>query len=235
MIKGLNLRQIKGGCIMKIIVACLLVITFVTATFTGCATTDSRRTKAEGTATGAGIGAVIGGVVGYLIGGKDGAKLLAAMGAATGAAVGYGYGTHVAAEKEKYAKEEDWLDACIASVEKVNQETREYNLRLAGQIKKLETEIMEIRAKYKQGAKKKLVFKAEKNTLDKTKAEAEERLKRARFELENQEKVLSDAKKNSKAGYMAKLDEHIGELKELITELEGQTEALASMSQRMSV
>ncbi len=106
---------------MKGFLAILLILGITVSSLTGCTTlSDSTRTKTEGTAVGAGGGAVIGGIIGAVVGDVG---LGAAIGAAAGAAIGYGYGSHVAGKKAKYAETEDWLDACIVSLDGKNRET----------------------------------------------------------------------------------------------------------------
>src|SRR6266852_3957822 len=85
-----------------------------TALLAGCAT-DRGQTQAEGAGVGALGGAALGALTGYALGGAKGAAIGAAAGAGVGAGAGYVYGTHVANQKEKFAREEDYLDAVINS------------------------------------------------------------------------------------------------------------------------
>lgn len=222
---------------MKQFLAIVLVVMMVTVSISGCTSIkdDRKRTQTEGAAVGAGVGAVVGSVIGYAIGGKRGALAGAAIGAGAGGVAGYAYGTHVADEKEKYAKEEDWLDDCIASAEKVNEDTRQYNNQLAGEIEVLDVETKKLQQDYTQKKVKRAALVQEKKTVDASLVNAQEKLKRARFELENQEQVLADARTNNQSEYEIKLSVEIEKLKGHIAELEAHTEALASMSQRMSV
>ena len=66
-------------------------------------------------------------------------------------------------------------------------------------------------------------------------AQAEEKLKRARYEKENQEQVLAEAKAKGYHPYAKELEDKIVELNGYIFELETQTAALASLSQEMTV
>lgn len=218
---------------MKRIMVSIIALAMVVS---GCAgMSDSNRTKAEGTAVGAGGGALLGAVIGGLAGGSDGALIGAAVGAGTGAAVGYAYGTHVAKQKEKYAKTEDWLDACIASAEQVNQETRAYNLALETDIQTLQAETDSLTIAYAQKKVKKSALQKEKSKIDTKLAEANKKLDRSKFELENQQLATADARKGGQTQQADKLDQEIAQLKETVAELEAQTQSLASMSARMAV
>ena len=113
----------------KIIVGSIGILCLVG--MTGCAQpnmTDSQRTKAEGT----GVGVLAGAALGGIVGGRQGA----AWGAALGGLAGFAIGSHVADQKSKYARAEDWLDASIAEAVKVNKGMRAYNKKLAKEIAK---------------------------------------------------------------------------------------------------
>ncbi len=115
-----------------VLLSCMILLS-------GCAgMSDADRTRAEGAGAGAGAGAIAGALLGQLIGGDTESTLLgAAIGGAIGAAAGHAYGNHVAGQKAKYAKTEDWLNACIASAEQVNNEMKTYNRKLAGEVVQL--------------------------------------------------------------------------------------------------
>lgn len=225
--------------IMKKAVMIIMMFAIVIPGISGCANIrdDKERTQTEGALAGAGTGAVIGALLGGLLGNGEGAAIGAAIGAAAGGAAGYAYGTHVAAEKGKYAKTEDWLDACIASLEETNQETKQYNAQLTKDIADLDTQTAQLKAGYKNKKISKAAMQEEKKKVDFKLAEAKEKLKRANFELENQEKVLAEAKKSAEGqdGIAKKLDSQIASLKKHIGELERNTEELASLSSRMAV
>jgi len=223
---------------MKKIGVLMLVGAFLLSSVTGCANiqNDQTRTKTEGTLVGAGAGAVVGGVLGQLIGGNTTATLVGAgVGALVGSAAGFAYGSHVANEKAKYAKQEDWLNACIASAQQVNADTRAYNDRLASEVRSLDAETKRLAQAYDQKRAQKSQLLAEKKKVDASLAAAKQKLERAKYELSSQQKVLAEAKSAGKAQHAAKLDQQINQLKAQIAELEGHTQSLASMSARMSV
>lgn len=108
--------------------ALILSLTFIGA----CANIadDRTRTQTEGTLAGAGIGAVLGAAIGAATGGSRGALTGALIGVGVGGAAGWAYGTSVANKKADYASEEEWLAACLAEAQGVNQQTAAYNQRL---------------------------------------------------------------------------------------------------------
>jgi len=218
---------------MKKVIAVVIMVCLLS----GCATgmSDSSRTKAEGAAAGAGAGALLGGLIGALSGGGDEALVGAAIGAGVGGLAGFAYGSHVAKQKEKYASEEEWLDACIASAQKVNQETRAYNADLKQDLSTLEAETGALIAAYEHKEEQKESIIEEKEKVDTRLAEATKVLERARFELKNQELALADAHESGQQVQAEEMDSQIAQLEEAVAELEGHTESLASISARMAV
>lgn len=200
----------------------LLFSTVIIVSLTGCTNqpdmTDSQRTKAEGT----GVGAIGGALLGSLFGGKKGA----AWGAALGGVAGYAYGSHVANEKEKYARKEDWLNACISSAKKVNKNTRSYNAKLSREISKTKKLV----SLYKQNKVSKEKVRAQKQLIDKERKNAKNVLKNAQNELHAQQNVLKDSKKTANASETQRLEREISTLKQQIKTLKSNTNALASMS-----
>ncbi|WP_319576592.1 glycine zipper domain-containing protein [uncultured Desulfobacter sp.] len=217
----------------------IILIFAMCLSMAGCATTgssDAQRTRNEGTAVGLGAGALLGGLAGVLIGGDSkGALIGAAIGAAAGGAAGYAYGDHVASQKTKYASEEDWLDQCIASARQVNQETLAYNNQLRTDIAQLDAETQRLEKKYaaRQASKKTLL--AEKTRIDSAIKTTDEKLARARFELDSQKQAVVQVKENSSKDETQALDMEIAKLEGLIKDLEQHSEDLAGLSSRMSV
>ena len=214
-----------------------VLILIMALTLSGCAgMSDSNRTRAEGAGVGAAAGTAIGALLGQIIGGDTGSTLVgAAIGGAIGGAAGLAYGDHVAKQKEKYASQEDWLDACIASAEKVNSETRTYNEKLAADLKSLKKEVADLNKGYKKKKVEKSALVAKKKAIDDRLAESNKQLEVARFELENQEAAAKD---DGNAGSTAKeqaLNKEIAQLKQSISELEQKTTTLASLSASMAV
>ena len=215
----------------------VVALFFAISLIAGCANIkdDSTRTKTEGTMIGAGAGAVVGGLVGYLVGGEKGALIGAGVGAAAGAAGGYAYGDHVAGQKEKYAKEEDWLDACVVEAKKTNQDLIAYNQTLTQQIADVKKETAALRKKYKNSTALQAKLKERQKSVDEMLASTNTKLEFAKKELEAQKYVADDARKNQKSDYAVTMDSEAEQLKVTVAELEKKTKDLASLSASMSV
>ncbi|WDP85674.1 MAG: hypothetical protein HUN05_11475 [Desulfobacter sp.] len=218
----------------------VIAVVLVLALMVGCTTTgttqDGQRTRNEGTAVGAGTGAVLGALVGALVGGDSkGALIGAAVGAVAGGAAGYAYGDHVASKKAEYAKEEDWLDQCIASAQKVNQETLAYNEKIRSDIAILDAETQKLEQQYtaRQTSKERLL--AEKKDIELALKTTNEKLSRAQFELDSQKQAMAQLDPNTPNNQSKDLDAEIAKLETLISELAQHSEDLAGLSGRMSV
>lgn len=78
-------------------------------------------------------------------------------------------------------------------------------------------------------------FQAERTKVDTRLAEANKTLERSKFELQNQEPAVADARQAGRTQQAEQLDKEIAELRKTVGELEGYTRSLASMSSRMAV
>lgn len=203
---------------------------------TGCANmTDSQKTKTQGTGLGAAGGAAIGALAGQLFGGNTKATVIGAgIGAAVGGGAGYLYGNHVANKKSEYASREAYLNACIASVRQVNNDTRQYNVSLKNEIRGIHNDVNRMIASYKKKKIRRSALQKEKNKVEAKLAQAEEKLKRARDEVAIQRGVMNQEKGKSQRE-LAKLNKEVARLEGNIAELEQQTDTLASINQRISL
>ena len=209
----------------------LLSITLITTALSGCATTDSGKTKTQGTVFGAGIGAGLGALLGAAVGGKEGAAKGALLGGALGAAGGFAYGNHVAGKKEKFANQEDYLNAVIAEAEKVNQETRQYNVSLRRDINKLEDETRHVKLAVSRGHANRSVLRKQIQKIEQEEIEAKEQLAKINRELGVQQQVLAESEKErgSSQQQLQQIQQEIALLEENKRELEGNVESLASL------
>lgn len=199
----------------------LSLVSVVIVGMTGCTQpnmTDSQLVKTQAT----GVGALGGAALGGLIGGKDGALL----GAAVGGLAGYAYGSHVADQKSKYARTEDWLNAGIVSAKKVNRQTRSYNSKLSKKI----AESKRLVKQYKQGKISKSKLRAQKKIIDRERQTANKMLKDAQKELAGQQRMLKAAKNEGKNSQARHLAEQIRIMKKQNRDLKNQTKTLASLS-----
>ena len=222
---------------MKRILA--LTIIFIFALSAGCAhiQDDSTRTKAEGTAVGAAGGAAVGAAAGLIAGGGNWKKALvgAAIGAVIGAIAGYAYGDHVASKKKEYATEEDWLNACIAEAQKVQQETAQYNTALAGEIQTMQAETDMLLERYAARQVEGQALESAKEKVDGKQKEAQEKLERVKFEVECQQKAVEQVSGDGQKAQLEKLEQEKAALQKELAQLEAHTSSLASLSSRMTV
>ena len=205
---------------------------------TGCAgiQDDRDRTRSEGAGTGAAVGALTGALLGQVLGGDTRSTVLgAAIGGAVGSIGGYAYGNHVANQKEKYASEEDWLEACIAEAQRTNKAMARYNNELREQIAGLRRDTKALEHQYADAATRKTKLQEKKKAVDGLARAADKELTAARSELAIQNAVVGEARDSGQSDFVQTLDNQLETLKANIRELEKQTEELASMSAAMAV
>ena len=204
----------------------------------GCAT-DSQRTKTEGTLIGAGAGAGVGALIGAAVRGKKGAVLGAKIGAVLGGVGGFAWGNHVASKKEKFASEEDYLDAVITSAREVNDETRQYNVELQNEINRLEHETEQLARKYKQKRVAKATLQERLQEVNAKREEAKKQLAIVESEIQIQQRVLQTEQNNAESAQaksqLASMEAEIAQLEKYRSELELQIDTLAAIGARVSV
>ena len=181
---------------MKKQITCVMLSTVL---FAGCAT-DRGQTQAEGTGAGAVIGALTGALVGYAAGGQKGALIGATAGAGVGAGAGYAYGTHVANQKEKFAKEEDYLDAVIVSAHQMNEQTQQYNASLRSEVDTLDRQTASLVQQYNQKTVQKGTLQKEEQRLATKISEAQKQLQKVSNEVEIQRRVLAQEQGQTVSG-----------------------------------
>jgi hypothetical protein len=200
------------------------------AMLAGCAETqEGRKTQAQGAGLGALLGAALGAGVGAATGGGRGAAIGAAAGAAAGGAAGFAYGTHVAKQKAKYAKAEDWLDACIASARRTNNRAYAFNRKLSSRIAALQQRSKAAVASRDKAAVTQI--RDEINTLQQQgKAEAQN----VDQEVAAQQSALSDSSARSSGNY-GTLQNSVGTLKETKAELGQNLSRLAALENQTNI
>ncbi|MBM9519420.1 hypothetical protein JWG39_06245 [Desulforhopalus vacuolatus] len=219
---------------MKKICCILLSSTLLLSSCAGM--NDSDTTRAQGAGVGAAGGAAAGVLLGQIIGKDSSATLLgAAIGAAMGAGAGYLYGNHVANQKEKFASQEDWLNACIASATRTNQEARAYNNKLAAEITSLQARSRALKRSYKKKIATRGDMLAQKQKVENTLKTAQKNLAKVKYELKEQQTVVQQIKPGESLQQSRILDSRIADLKKAVNNLEKKTATLASLSATMSV
>jgi len=204
-----------------------ITLTLIALLLGGCAT-DSNTTRAQG----AGFGALLGAGIGALIGDEKGAMI----GAAVGGVAGLAYGDHVAKKKEKYASEEDYLDACTQVAQERYQENKKYN-------DSLKTEIAAITAELNQIGDVASATKDDHKRLEKLQKALKKSIENSESQLTalNEEIVMQreaiaqvDPAQQANTDNIKALNDQIALLEQQKAELQANTQQLASLSARAS-
>ena len=161
--------------------------------------------------------------------------IIAGIGAAVGGRPGYAYGNHVAGQKAKYACEEDWLDACVAEAQLANLDFSIYNKGLAQQVTDAEQTIVAIKKKQKNAKIRQAKLQEKQVEVAQVLASNNNKLERAKRELEAQHYVTGEATKSQKFDHATTMNGKVEDLKSNIAELEKLTKALKSFSASMAV
>jgi hypothetical protein len=213
----------------------MLTFGLLIALMGGCASmTDRQQTQAQGAAVGTAGGAAVGAALGAIFGGKDGAIIGASVGAGMGLLAGAVYGTHVANQKAKFASEEDYLNAVIASAQQINNETRQYNASLAKEINDFDSDTRQLVRQYNQKLVSKKILEDKQRVVAAKLSEAEAQLKKVKNELNSQSKVLNQVQDQS-SSQVAQWNSEIAELMKNRSALEEQVTKLAAIKTRVSV
>lgn len=222
---------------MKKTIAVLLMVTMLGGLAGGCANiqNDSTRTKTEAAMVGGGSGGVIGAIIGGAAGGRQGALIGAGIGLLAGGFIGFLVGSHIADQKEKYASEEAWLDACLTRAEQTNTVLKEYNTELTAEIAKADKETKNMQAAYEKHRVDQKAMTAERKKLEKMIADTDKVIASIDQEIGKQETVLADARENRKSDEAALLDAEIAALRRQKKQLEESNRQLAAISSRISV
>jgi len=209
----------------------------VLSMFTGCATTDGGRTRAEGTGFGALLGAALGAGAGALIGGKNGALIGAGVGTAVGAGAGYVAGDAVAERKEEYVKTEDELDGKITVVAQYNSDLNVFNDQTATRITELKKEVSELNSKKLTKTAKKEEQRKKRDEINALIHEADQQkitMKNEVIALDKYMKSLNQEQEQDRAK-MAKLSQEVTLLKKGIAMLDTQNVQMAKIVKSLSV
>jgi hypothetical protein len=200
------------------------------AMLVSCAETqEGRTTQAQGTGIGALLGAALGAGIGAAAGGGRGAAIGAAAGAIAGGTAGFVYGTHVANQKAKYARAEDWLNACIASARGYRRHAYAVNQKISSRLAALEK-----RSKSAVASRDKAAVKQIHNEIASLKQEARKESANVDSEVSAQQNALQDSSARSSGKY-GELKESVGSLKETRAELGQTVSRLAALENQTNI
>jgi len=209
---------------MKRLIAVAVVVLLVA----GCATQD-QQAQTEGTAIGALGGALLGAAIGGLASGNArGAAIGAGIGALTGGVAGFVYAHSIVKRREELAGKENDLDAQIKFAQGVNQDTEEYNRKLASDIKAYQSEVDRLVEQTKKQKTQNDELMAKKQELDKKFTTAKNDLASAEEQLQELKNFKSQQTKSSK-----ELDVEIKKLEGNLAQLKSNTNALAALNARI--
>jgi gas vesicle protein len=192
------------------------------AMLTSCAETqEGRTTQAQGAGLGALLGAALGAGIGAATGGGEGAARGAIAGALIGGSAGFVYGTHVANQKAKYARAEDWLNACIASARGYRRHAYAVNQKLSSRIASLEK-----RSKTARASRDKAAVTQIRNEIATLRQQARAETKTLDTEVAAQQNALNDSAARNSSRY--------GELKQSVSELKSTKAQLGENYSRLA-
>ena len=200
------------------------------AMLTGCAETqEGRTTQAQGTGIGALLGAALGAGIGAATGGGEGAARGAIAGALIGGTAGFVYGTHVANQKAKYARAEDWLNACIASARGYRRHAYAVNQKASSRLATLRR-----RSKAAVASRNKAEVTQIRNEISSLEQQVRSENKNVDTELAAQQNALHDSSARSSGNY-GELQHSVGSLKETRAESGQILSELASVKNQTNI
>jgi hypothetical protein len=203
----------------------------ITGLLAGCAgLSDTESTTAESTLIGTGAGAAVGAGVGALVGGGRGAAIGAGVGGVVGAGTGYAWGSHVASKRAAYSRQEDYVNALLASARETQEQTRQYNAALTADIQRLDRETARLVQQYRQRRiTKKALQRSRQETAAKL-AEAEQQLQHVETEIQIQQRALQQEQELARA---ARVPTHMRAMQAEIRQLERQRDMLGQRVQTL--
>jgi uncharacterized membrane protein len=193
---------------------------------------DAGRTRTEGAVT----GAVVGALLGMALGGDNRGKG-ALVGAAVGAGAGYLVGNEIAKRKQKYARDEDFLDSEIAVAREYNATARRYNQQLRRDIAALDRKTRLAESRYRAGLTTKDELASQRKEVQKEIAAAKKVHGDLKKEYEIKVEVAKErrARKGGNDPYVKQLEQEIAALKRNMDQLQAQSVQLAQIDERLTL
>lgn len=212
----------------------------VTGLLAGCAgLSDTQSTTAESTLIGTGAGAAVGAGVGALVGGGRGAAIGAGVGGVVGAGTGYAWGSHVASKRAAYSRQEDYVNALLASARETQEQTRQYNAALTADIQRLDRETAQLMQQYRQRRITKRALQRSRQETAAKLAEAEQQLQHVEAEIQIQQRALQQeqelARTSRVPSHIRAMHSEIRQLERQRDVLEQRVQTLASIDARLAV
>ena len=161
----------------------------------------------------------------------------AIIGALAGAGVGFLVGNEIAKRKARYASEEDFLNAEIAQLAKMNSSTYQYNYRLSREINSLKRQVASLKAQYEKRTVKRSALLKKKKDIQKRIEANNKMIEELQKEYKINVAILDEQKKKRKKKdpYVVRLEREIETLKKNIDALQKNARQLAEMDERLSV
>ncbi|MDD3471315.1 MAG: hypothetical protein PHS86_00885 [Syntrophaceae bacterium] len=187
-------------------------------------------TTLQGTVFGAALGGGLGALT-ALISGKNVATG-AAIGAAAGGVAGLVAGVYVANQKEKYATEEAYLDACMKEAAQYNEEARQTNEYLRGYIAETEGRVQELKAQISKDRTKKTLVQKDLTVLNQKRQAVDKMISNLEGEVIAQNGALGKVSKSSPQSVALKQD--VQTTQQELDQLRKQREQLLNLTMKMN-
>ena len=202
-----------------------IILAFAVLFMMSCATTE-KQARTEGCAGGAVIGAVLG-LVGAKVFDAD-EKWAVAIGAVGGALAGCSYANRIVERQQALEGKENDLDARIQFARGVNDDTRAYNQQLVKKVEALEPQIDALVVQINQNQISQDQVERKRKALNAEVKDAQQGLNALQTELADLKNFRA-----MQAVPSAELDAEIAALEASLEQLQQNTNALASLSQRI--
>lgn len=200
-------------------------------------TKDLSGMKTATTLQGAALGALAGAAVGALVAVAAGKNVAAgaAIGAGAGLVTGLVAGVYVANQKEKYASDEAYLEACLAEARQYNEAAAKSNQDLDMQINLTEQNIDHLRNKVQDVSLRKQEAGKGLATIQQTGQTCDKSISLLEGEIRAQEKALSQVPRDSDtSGRSMALDNELVTMRQQLNEMKAKRDRLNDLNAQMS-
>lgn len=220
----------------------LFILSILSLSLTACAssgsstrptTSDQTRTRQQGVLA----GALIGGLLGAVTGNSNDRARNTLIGAAVGGGLGYVAGNEIAKRKARYASDEAFLDAEIASTRSINDSLIDYNSRLRGEIAALDNTSRSLQAQYQAGLTSRDALQDKQREIAAHIARNDELIRDMREEYEIKLAIHEDQRSDRSGGdpQVAELAREVELLRANIDQLQSGSTQLAEIDARLEV